>query len=141
MKCWIYIKSWVGFLGGKGVFFFDKMLYCLSQYVSVPTFPFSFLSSQEEAKAAEKRKEGGPRPTDPGDSTPANETPQKAVSIRGIVGPRHGGIEVEAAPELREVRSNVPRTRSMNDISVSSTTFRHRCHSERLSKRVSGIRF
>ena len=62
-------------------------------------------SCKDEARAAAKRVEEAPRPADPGDSTLSKETPpRKAVSIRGMVGPRHGGIEVEAAPELCEVR-------------------------------------
>lgn len=35
----------------------------------------------------------------------AAEAPREAVSIRGLVGPRHGGLAVEeSAPQLTEVR-------------------------------------
>lgn len=37
--------------------------------------------------------------------SPASEahTPREAVSVRGIVGPRHGGLEVDSASHLTEV--------------------------------------
>ena len=58
---------------------------------------------QEEAKAAAAaaaKKGGG----DASSSPPEVENPQQAVSIRGMVGPRHGGLSVErAAPKLSEV--------------------------------------
>ncbi|CAM9290157.1 unnamed protein product, partial [Ectocarpus sp. 4 AP-2014] len=45
--------------------------------------------------------------------------PLQAVSIRGMVGPRHGGLKPETAPELSEVVSSVKRT---GTVSASATT-------------------
>lgn len=60
--------------------------------------------AQAEAQAAvsaNNGREGG------GGDAPA-ETPSKAVSIRGMVGPRHGGLAVDTddAPQLSEVHTH-----------------------------------
>ncbi|CAM9096938.1 unnamed protein product [Pylaiella littoralis] len=61
----------------------------------------------EEAQAAAAAKKGG---VERGSHAPA-ETPLKAVSIRGMVGPRQGGLVVDTAdaPQLSEVVSSAKR--------------------------------
>lgn len=74
------------------------------------------LCMQEEAKAATAvaaSSRSGKRPgedengdgCDGASTTTAGGIPRQAVSVRGIVGPRHGGIgvDVDAAPQLLEV--------------------------------------
>ncbi len=69
----------------------------------IPFHNHSTPCPQEEARAAAASKGGREGGADGGDA--AAETPLQPVSIRGIVGPRHGGLAAEAAPQLSEVRS------------------------------------
>ena len=76
---------------------------------SGPAYALLLVRRQEEAQAAAaaaKRNAQG----DGGGSEAAADTPREAVSIRGMVGPRHGGLAVEeTAPQLTEVgRSSLP---------------------------------
>lgn len=62
---------------------------------------------QEEAKAAGVARTEGEKPGAGSDvcggSKLGMENPREAVSIRGMVGPRHGGLELDETPQLLEV--------------------------------------
>lgn len=62
---------------------------------------------QEEAKAAGAARMEGKKPGAGSDvcggSKLGMENPREAVSIRGMVGPRHGGLELDETPQLSEV--------------------------------------
>eukprot|EP00904_Undaria_pinnatifida_P003850 jgi/Undpi1/13466/HiC_scaffold_8.g03125.m1 len=75
-----------------------------------PTLAALMMEEAKAAAAAAAKKGGG----DASSSPPEVENPQQAVSIRGMVGPRHGGLSVErAAPKLSEVATK-KRTVSAN---------------------------
>lgn len=77
--------------------------------LSIIAFLLRFVAlAQEEAKAA-AMKESERKTADNSDQTPTTmETQRKAVSIRGMVGPRHGGLGLDATPQLSEVRVGWP---------------------------------
>ncbi|CAM9674449.1 unnamed protein product [Scytosiphon promiscuus] len=63
------------------------------------------LMMEEAQAAAAASKKGGDDEGNDGEAEP----PQQAVSIRGLVGPRHGGLDVESTPDVVEVASSVKR--------------------------------
>eukprot|EP00752_Nemacystus_decipiens_P004237 g3870.t1 len=81
-----------------------------------PTLAAQMLEEAQAAAAAAKRKAQGGGHV--GGSEAAVDAPCEAVSIRGMVGPRHGGLAVEeTAPHLTEVASTSKRagTSSFSD--------------------------
>eukprot|EP00903_Cladosiphon_okamuranus_P014368 g13339.t1 len=72
-----------------------------------PTLAAQMLEEAQAAAAAKRSPKGG---GGVGGSGTAVEGPREAVSIRGMVGPRHGGLAVEeTAPQLTEVTSMAKR--------------------------------